>query len=329
MIRRILKRERPLWRGLWCVALAAVGSFAFLMLARAVPDPNANPAQADLARSEPIRPLPRTVGGDPARVALGETLFADPRLSHGNDRACASCHDLGSNGAAVSRFNAAPDGQNLSFNTNTVFNAALSFRLNWVGNVRTLEEQAEASLLRQDIMATTIPEVLGKLQADGALAARFRAAYGRDPDREALLDAIASFERTLVTPDSAFDQWLRGDDKALSDKELEGYRLFKSAGCVSCHQGVNVGGNLFESNAIFRPVIDRNPEMMRVPSLRNVAVTPPYFHNGSAPTLNDAVETMAAAQLGRSLSRAQTDRIVDFLRTLTGQYQGHPLTLAR
>ena len=147
-------------------------------------------------------------------------------------------------------------------------------------------------------------------------------AYGRRPDAENVLDAIVSFERTLVTPDSRFDRWLTGDAAALSAEELDGYRLFKSLGCVSCHQGVNVGGNLFQRHGIFRPLASPKPEILRVPSLRNVATTPPYFHDGSAPTLGDAVRKMGAAQLNSTLTDQQVIAIVAYLQTLTGQYRG-------
>ena len=152
---------------------------------------------------------------------------------------------------------------------------------------------------------------------------------GRAPDRDGVLDALAAYERTLVTPNSRFDLWLRGDGTALSADELEGYHLFKSAGCISCHQGVNIGGNLFEKAGVFQPLLGRDPEMMRVPSLRNVAVTAPYFDDGSAASLDEAVQRMAQAQLGQMLSDQQVGSIVAFLRTLTGRYRGELLTRPR
>ena len=240
-----------------------------------------------------------------------------------------SCHDIGSNGADARQRDLSPDGHPLQRNTNTVFNTALSFRLDWNGDVRTLQEQAAKSIEDPGFMATTWPELIGKLRASAETAAEFRDIMGREPDRNGVLDALAAYERTLVTPNSRFDRWLRGDVTALSADEREGYRLFKTAGCVSCHQGVNVGGNLFEKAGIFRPLLGREPEMMRVPSLRNVAVTPPYFDDGSVVTLNDAVQRMAEAQLGQILSDQQVGLIVDFLRTLTGQYRGHGLTAPR
>jgi cytochrome c peroxidase len=161
------------------------------------------------------------------------------------------------------------------------------------------------------------------LNADATIAGEFRAAYGHGPDRASVVDAIATFERSLLTPGSRFDQWLAGNAAALSSEEMRGYQSFKSFGCVSCHQGVNVGGNLFQRHGIFRPLASPQPEILRVPSLRNVATTPPYFHDGSASTLETAVRRMGIAQLNSLLSEQEVAAIVAFLRTLTGTYQGH------
>jgi cytochrome c peroxidase len=168
--------------------------------------------------------------------------------------------------------------------------------------------------------------VLWKLNADPQMVKQFRAAYGHTPDRENFVDALVTFEESLLTPGSRFDRWLGGDVSALSAAELEGYQMFKSLGCSSCHQGANVGGNLFERQGIFRPLVLAKPEIVRVPSLRNVATTAPYFHDGSAPTLDEAVRKMAAAQLDRTLSDQQVNSVVAFLQTLTGNYRGKPVT---
>ena len=177
-------------------------------------------------------------------------------------------------------------------------------------------------------MASSVGEVLNKLREDPRTAGAFRQAYGRDPDREGFLDAIASYERSLLTPGSRFDRWLEGDRGALTAEELSGYQLFKSLGCISCHQGVNVGGNLFQRHGIFHPLGSPKPELLRVPSLRNVATTSPYFHDGSAKTLPEAVKSMGFAQLDRVLTEEQITAIVAFLKTLTGAYQGRPVTSA-
>jgi cytochrome c peroxidase len=277
---------------------------------------------------EPVTPIPEAVTADPLKVRLGERLFGDTRLSHDNSRSCSSCHDLGANGAGRNSHDTGLDGSELPLNTLTIFNAALNFRFSWEGKFRTLESDALASLESPRIMGSSSSEVLEKLKADPAVRREFAAAYGRGPDIANVLDAIATFERTLVTPGSRFDQWLAGDATALSEDELNGYRLFKSMGCVSCHQGVNIGGNLFQRHGIFRPLAAPLPEILRVPSLRNVATTPPYFHDGSAPTLDDAVRKMAAAQLSSALTDQQVSAIVAYLQTLTGQYRGVPVGAA-
>jgi cytochrome c peroxidase len=225
------------------------------------------------------------------------------------------------NGASTNVRDLAPGGRSFALNTPTVFNASLSFRLNWEGNIRSLEEHAELTLRNPAIMASSAEEAVKKLQADPDAVSQFREAYGREPDVAALVDAIAAYERSLLTPGSRFDLWLAGEAAAISPQELSGYQLFKSLGCISCHQGVNVGGNLFQRHGIFHPLGSTEPVLVRVPSLRNVATTPPYFHDGSAPTLPEAVRAMGIAQLDRVLSDQQVDAIVAFLDTLTGTYR--------
>jgi cytochrome c peroxidase len=271
---------------------------------------------------EPITPTPEAVPIDALKSALGERLFKDVRLSHDNSRSCSSCHDLDANGASPNRHDTGMDGAHVPLNTLTVFNAALNFRFGWEGKFRTLESQAALSLESPWTMGTSSSEVVQKLNTDLNIRRAFAEAYGRGPNIADVLDAIASFERTLVTPDSRFDRWLAGDTTALSADELNGYRLFKSLGCVSCHQGVNVGGNLFERHGIFHPLASSHPEIIRVPSLRNVATTAPYFHDGSAPTLDAAVRRMAVAQLNSTLTDQQASSIVAYLKTLTGKYRG-------
>lgn len=277
---------------------------------------------------EPITPLPAPPSADPLRVQLGERLFADRRLSATGSRSCASCHDLATNGAGPPARDAQSTGDQGVKDTPTVFNAALSFRLNWAGTFPTLEAQAANSIRNPAVMGGSPQQAVERLSADPATVAAFRRAYGRAPDVPSLLDAIATFERSLLTPDSRFDAWLKGDQNALSDRELRGYTLFKTVGCASCHQGRSVGANLFQRHGIFHPLASPRPAILRVPSLRNVAVTPPYFHDGSAHTLEAAVHAMGRAQLNRSLTASQVADIVAFLRTLTGKYDGRPLTTA-
>lgn len=288
---------------------------------------------------EPIEPIPTATNIDPIKVQLGERLFRDARLSHDDKFACSSCHRLDRGGDDGQARSVGRDGGPLDFNTPTVFNSALSFRLNWRGNFHTLEEQAEAVLLDPRLMGTSWPELLAKLRADQVYGKEFASAYRQPPARPLVLDALAAFERSLVTPGAPFDRFLRGESDAIGAEEKSGYELFKSHGCAACHQGVNVGGNLFQRFGIFRdPSVSGRPNgadlgrftltgkeedrsVFRVPSLRNVAETAPYFHDGRAATLEQAVEVMAKLQLGRVLPQEDIRLIVRFLHALTGEYR--------
>jgi cytochrome c peroxidase len=274
---------------------------------------------------EPITPLPPPPQANPLKLALGERLFAEKRLSENNSRSCATCHDLKFNGATRVPFDKAPDGSSLPFNTPTVFNSALNFRLGWEGTHRTLEQKIAFTLGEPIIMNCPGEVCAQKLNADPAMRTEFEAVYGRGPDAANIVDALATFERSLITTGSRFDRWLSGETNALTEQELAGYRLFKSLGCIACHQGMMVGGNLFQRHGIFHPLARPDPEILRVPSLRNVATTAPYFHDGSARSLQIAVHDMAFAQLNSRLTDSQVDSIVSFLLTLTGTYRGRPL----
>jgi cytochrome c peroxidase len=296
--------------------------------------------------SEPITPLPQKVlsVSDRGKVDLGRRLFEDPRLSRGGDISCSSCHNLDHGGADRRPRPMGGDGNPLDYNSPTVFNASANFRLNWRGNFRTFEEQNESVLLDPRLMGAAWPELLARLRAEPDYQEQFKAFYGSSPERPHVLDALAAFQRSLVTPDARFDRYLRGERSAITPEEEQGYRLFKEYGCVACHQGANVGGNLFQQFGVFYNPFAARPtaleadlgrftltgkmsdrHVFRVPSLRNVAVTAPYFHDGSAATLAEAVETMARSQLGRELSGEDIARIVAFLDTLTGTYQGRLL----
>ncbi len=310
-------RRRPI---LWGVLLLVLvpGGFAGRLLAESDTPPFA-------VAHEPITPIPDAPPADPAKLALGAALFTDNRLSRDSNRSCASCHDLATNGATSRRFYLSVDGAPAHPNTPTVFDAALSFRFDWEGDARTLEQQAQMTIQDTRTMGLDIRKAVRRLADDPATVQHFRDAYGHAPDRASLLDAIATYERSLLTPDSAFDRWLRGDKTAITAEAVQGYGLFKSLGCVSCHQGVNVGGNLFERAGVYSRLTGSDRPLLRVPSLRNIAETAPYFDDGSAATLDDAVRRMAIAQLDQPLTDAQTALVVAFLQTLTGHYQGRPL----
>jgi len=318
------------------VALAGIVVTASAMLTAQV-SPGPNPTVPGRL-SEPIVPIPESSAGDPKRSALGERLFQDVRLSGDQGRSCATCHPLEHGGMdgrirAVTVSGAAP-----ARNTPTIFNAGLSSTFNWDGVADTLEAHAELVLRNPSLMNVDWPELLARLSADPGYVSAFRAAYPDGLTRPNVLDALASFERSLETPDSRFDRYLRGDRDAITESERRGYDLFKGYGCVTCHQGINVGGNMFQKFGVF-PDRDGGPSdsdlgryrvtgvprdrgVFRVPSLRNVAVTAPYFHDGRVSSLELAVDTMARVQLGRTLPPEEIDLIVQFLHTLTGRYRG-------
>ena len=295
-----------------------------LLLSSAVPQPLV-PETNGFISEEPITPIPEPRPVDAAKAKLGEHLFGDTRLSRDNSRSCVTCHDLSTNGASKGIHDNGFDGSAIPLNTPTVFNASLSFRYGWEGKMRTVESDVKGSLQNPQIMGADIAEVADKLDADAGLRHEFMVAYGRGPDAENIVDALVTFQRTLLTPGSRFDRWLEGDTGALSAEEQDGYRLFKSLGCVSCHQGVNIGGNLFQRHGIFHPLASPKPEILRVPSLRNVATTAPYFHDGSTATLDEAVRKMGLAQLNSLLTEEQVSAIVAYLKTLTGKYRGVPV----
>jgi cytochrome c peroxidase len=294
--------------------------------------------------SEPITPVPWVAGLDPARIELGRKMFHDVRLSRDDKVSCAGCHYLDRGGADARSHAIGVDGRPLDFNALTIFNVGLNARLNWRGNFRTLEEQNEAVLLDPRLMNSTWPELLAKLRADTEYQATFKTIYGEAPERERVLDALATFQRSLVTPDARFDRYLRGERNAIAADEARGYQLFKAYGCIACHQGANVGGNLFQKFGVFydpfaeRGATDaadlgrytitgneRDRHVFRVPSLRNIAVTAPYFHDGSVASLGEAVAIMARSQLGREVPQQDVDLIVKFLGTLTGAYEGRSI----
>lgn len=293
---------------------------------------------------EPIKPIPTENKLDPAKVALGDRLFHDKRLSRDNSMSCASCHDLGRGGVDGTPFSVGIGGAKGGINAPTVYNAALNFRQFWDGRAASLEEQAAGPVHNPIEMGSNWDEVLAKLGKDADLVAQFRKAYPDGLKPKNIQDAIAVFERSLVTPNARFDKYLRGDRNALTAEELRGYQLFKSYGCVACHQGVNVGGNMFQTFGVMGDYFGKrgNPQpadlgrfnvtkvesdkhVFKVPSLRNVALTAPYFHDGSAQTLQDAVDVMFKYQLGRPAAPQDKELIVKFLNTLTGERNGKSL----
>ncbi|WP_019832437.1 cytochrome-c peroxidase [Sphingomonas sp. PR090111-T3T-6A] len=276
----------------------------------------------------PVLPLPPQPALDRTRVAIGERLFADPRLSLHGRISCQSCHDVATSGASPWRLDKGDDGSPMQLNTPTVFNSTLNFRFTWTGRILSAPDMIAASLRNPHVMGGDGPGI-ERLRRDSVFAAQVRAAYHRELDERATIDALTLYLRSLTTPNARFDRWLAGDAKALTPQEQRGWARFQSVGCVSCHQGVNVGGNLFQRHGIFHPLASPDPAILRVPSLRNVMTTAPYFHDGSAPDLSSAVLSMARAQLDITLSPRDVADITAFLKTLTGTYEGRPVQAPR
>ncbi|MDY7064690.1 Cytochrome c551 peroxidase [Pseudomonas extremaustralis] len=292
---------------------------------------------------EPLTPLPPVPRLDAATVELGRQLFNEKRLSVNGSLSCASCHRLATGGADDKPFSLGFDGQPVKLNTPTVFNASLNFKQFWNGRVDTLEAQIEQVVISPAEMGSDWKTVVANLTAIPQYQAAFAQVYPDGVTAANVQNALATYERTLLTPNSRFDQYLRGNTEILTLEEKYGYQRFKEYGCIACHQGLNIGGNMFQKFGVMddyfkgRPATetdlgrylvthdeeDRN--VFKVPSLRNVAVTAPYFHDASAKTLEDAVDVMFRFQLGRVPSAEDKDQIIKFLKTLTGQWAGKPL----
>lgn len=345
---RLFRARLWWWVGSLGVMVSLVGLWEYAWQGTSAFEPSGATADEGLVGSqEPLAPLPLHTPAHPAKVALGERLFHEVRLSGHRTTACATCHNLAHGGGADGLPQSmGATGTRLPRNTPTIFNVAFNAALNWDGGVRSLEAHAERVLLSPTLMHTTWPALLATLQADTDYRAAFTALYPGRLLPAHVLDALATYERSLVTPNARFDHYLRGHTEALSAVERRGYALFKAYGCVACHQGVNVGGSMFQKFGVLqeapaphdptRPVdlgrflltqVTRDHEVFRVPSLRNVGLTAPYFHDGRTPTLEAAVAIMAWVQLGRTLSQEDIHAIVQFLHTLTGEYQGRPLTM--
>jgi cytochrome c peroxidase len=293
------------------------------------------------ALDEPIQPIPQTLKQDPARVEIGRLLFRDTRLSGNGQVSCASCHDLGKGGSDGRARSAGLHGKLTDVNAPTVLNAALNFKQFWNGRADSLEAQVDHVVQNPVEMGSVWAEVVQRVSQDPTYKSAFAAAYRDGVTKANIQNAIATFERALITPNSRFDAFLRGDANAISASEKAGYATFKQYGCVACHQGVNVGGNMFQKFGVMgdyfakrgNPTqadlgrylvtgLDRDRHVFKVPSLRNVALTAPYFHDGSAKTLEDAVDVMFRYQLGRVASKEDKDSIIRFLNTLTGELEG-------
>ena len=288
--------------------------------------------------AEPIKPIPTDGMFDAEKVALGRMLFHDERLSKDNSVSCASCHDLATGGDDGRRVSVGVDNAEGPINAPTVFNSAFNFKQFWDGRAETLEDQIDGPVQSAIEMASLWPDVVAKLYQDESYPALFDQTYPDGINRANVKNAVAEFMRSLTTPNSRFDQWLNGEQSALNAQEKHGYSLFKSYGCVSCHQGAAVGGNMFQVFGVLNEYFKRRGNIteadmgrfnvtgneadmhaFKVPSLRMAAHTAPYLHDGSAATLREAVDIMFEFQLGREAPDEDKDAIVAFIKTLAGE----------
>lgn len=303
---------------------------ALVLIASIVP--NLVYAQA----TEPLKPLPLEVKLDQKKVALGARLFGDTRFAKNNDVSCASCHNFLKEGGADARPRSLGTGGAVGpANSPTVLNSDLNIAHLWNGASPSFEDQVGRVVKNPVVFNSSWQEVLAKLQKDEGYKAAFAALYKEGMTEKSVSDAIATFERSLMTP-SRFDKYLRGDAAAITADEKKGYEKFKTYGCVACHQGMGIGGNMFQQFGVLgnyfkdrgnitKPDLGRfnvtndpaDKHVFKVPSLRNVEYTAPYFHDGTAKTLHDAVDVMFKYQLGRTAPAEDKDLIVKFLKTLS------------
>jgi cytochrome c peroxidase len=293
--------------------------------------------------NEPIQPIPLTSNEDPARVALGRRLFGDRRLSANGRVSCATCHDLKHGGADGRDHSAGLHGGLTDVNAPTVLNAVFNFKQFWNGRGDSLEAQVDHVMRSTVEMGADWPTLIRTVSTDAQYKSGFAASYKDGVTQANIQNAVATFERTLITPNARFDKFLRGDANAISAAERAGYAKFKQYGCIACHQGVNVGGNMFQKFGVMGDYFATrgNPTpadlgrylvtkaegdkyVFKVPSLRNIALTAPYFHDASAKTLEEAVDIMFRYQLGRVASKDDKKAIVIFLNTLTGELAATP-----
>lgn len=288
-------------------------------------------------KDTPIQPVPAVPALDARKVALGRAMYFDTRLSGDGTLSCASCHNIQAGGDDGLPTSVGIRGQRGPINAPTVLNAGLNIAQFWDGRAPNLKEQARGPVANPIEMGAKWPEVVARLRADKHLLAKFQIAYVEGLTEDTVVDAIATFEQTLVTPGGPFDRYLAGDQSAISAEAQRGYALFQDFGCVSCHQGRNVGGNMYQRFGVMGDYFkdrgnltdvdlgrynvtkkEEDKHIFRVPSLRNVERTAPYFHDGSVGSLEEAIRIMAKYQLGRHIEDGQVAAIAAFLKSLSG-----------
>lgn len=282
---------------------------------------------------EPIEPIAPAAVKDAKLVELGKKLFFDPRLSKSGFISCNSCHNLSMGGSDNLKTSIGHNWQKGPINAPTVLNSSLNVAQFWDGRALTLRDQAGGPIANPGEMAFTHDLAVELLKSIPGYVTEFKATFGNDKITiDEVTKAIAAFEETLVTPNSRFDKWLKGDKRALTATELAGYELFKDSGCTACHNGSAAGGNTFQKMGIVEPYKTTSTAegrvavtkeeadrfSFKVPTLRNVELTYPYFHDGEAATLAEAVDVMGRIQLGTKFTPEENAKIVAFLKTLTG-----------
>lgn len=296
------------------------------------------PSLPTLDPSSPITPLKPIANLNPKVVSLGQRLFFDNRLSKDNSTSCATCHNLATGGDDNMPKSVGIGGQVGFINAPTVFNSAFNIRQFWDGRAKTLEEQAHGPIHNPVEMGSNWKEVIAKLTLDQDFLNLYAESFPKPITAENLAYALATFERSLVMVDSPFDLWLKGNENAISASAKRGYEKFKNYGCIACHQGAAVGGGLFEKIGTLNDYfadrgnvtqadlgrfnltgLEDQRHEFKVPSLRAVSLTAPYFHDGSVWQLSEAITKMAWYQLGISLKPQDIADIEAFLISLAGK----------
>ncbi len=281
--------------------------------------------------SELITPIPKKVTDiDPQKALLGKQLFFDTVLSSDNTVACISCHIIDNGGDDNCKVSQGVNSHLSRRNTPTVLNSRFNFVQFWDGRAKSLYEQVKMTITDKNIMGSDFKILVKKLK-NSSYNRKFKNIYKNGVSKESIVDAIVEYEKSLITPNSPFDKFLRGDKNAISDSAKEGYLLFKAKGCIACHNGVNIGGNMYAKFGTLEGMDDddlgryevtkdkADKYLFKVPTLRNIALTSPYMHNGKYKTLKEVVKFMAHYQIGKIISDEEIDKIVSFLETLTGE----------
>jgi cytochrome c peroxidase len=275
----------------------------------------------------------------PEKVELGRMLYFEPRLSEAHNISCNSCHQVGLGGVDARANSIGHEWQRGGRNAPTVLNAVFNTAQFWDGRAADLKEQAGGPIANPIEMGITKDHAIEQLKGIPGYVAAFKKAYPEEADPvtyDNIEEAIAVFEATLITPNAPFDKYLRGDAKALDATQKEGLTLFIEKGCSGCHNGINVGGGMYAPFGVVqkpgaeilppddkgRIVVTQTADdeyVFKVPTLRNIELTGPYFHSGASWDLKQAVAVMGSAQLGAELSDAEADKITAFLHTLTGE----------